>query len=299
MNKVVITGASGFLGSNLIKKLENNKDVMVYTVSSKEIESAASNIKSIHKDVINTDEAEAVLSDAIVVNCAFPRNSTGNGMANGLAYINRLFTACKKHKTKAIINISSQSVYSQKREFSADENTEICLESPYAVGKYATELMLESICEDTEIKYTNLRMASLIGPGFNQRIVNRLIKKAIDLESITVSASNQTFGFLDICDAVEAIISLIGVDPSIWKNTYNVGNGQAVSLTDIIESIIEVFNDKQIEMPPVNYIDEDKTGSTAVSYKLLHDDTKYEPHINLRMSTERIYESIKKCKGDV
>lgn len=294
MNKVVITGASGFLGSNLIKKLENNEDVMVYALSSKGIQSEASNIKALHKDVIDSDEAAEVMNGAIIVNCAFPRNSTGTGMADGLAYINRLFMACKRHKAKAIINISSQSVYSQRRELPADENTEICLESPYAVGKYATELMLESTCVGTDINYTNLRMASLIGPGFDQRIVNRLVKKALALEPITVSVSNQRFGFLDISDAVDAIVSLIKINCDNWKNTYTVGNGQSVLLTDIIENINDVFIEKQLEMPSVGFVDEDKAGSTSVSYELLQNDTGYKPKFNLNMSIESILDRLRR-----
>lgn len=290
MNKVVITGASGFLGSNLIKRLANDEKVLVYALSSKTIDSDALNIKYVSKDIIDQDDAEKIFYDAIVVNCAFPRNSTGTGIADGLAYISRLFVACRKYGAKAIINISSQSVYSQKREFTADETTDICLESPYAVGKYATELMLDGICKN--LIYTNLRLASLIGPGFNQRIVNRLVKNAVEMNPITVIDSEQRFGFLDILDAVEAVNAVIHTEIDKWKPVYNVGNGCAVSLMDIVENINMVFKERLLNMPAINCVKEEKNGSTAVSFQRLHDDTGFEPHISLRASIERILDNM-------
>ena len=292
MIKVVITGASGFLGSNIIQKLANDSDVMVYALSSKCSDSLFSNVKMVHKDIIDCDEAKEILSDAIVVNCAFPRNSTGNGMADGLSYINRVFMACSKYQAKAIINISSQSVYSQTRDFMADEQSEICLESPYAVGKYATELMLKGICEGTQTSYTNLRLASLIGPGFDQRIVNRLVKKAVAMEPISITISDQRFGFLDIEDAVDAVTSLLHSDIRKWKSVYNVGNGKAISLKDIITNIAEVFQERKFPMPAVSYVNEEKSGSTAVSFQSLHDDAGFEPHISLKTSIIRILDHI-------
>ena len=293
MNKIVITGASGFLGTNLLKKLEKNKDVRIYALSSRNIQLVSDNIFSFHKDVIDTKDAEDILSDAVVVNCAFPRNSAGTDMADGLSYISRLFFQCKKYKAKAIINISSQSVYSQKRELPADENTEICLESSYAVGKYATELLLDSIFADTEINYTNLRMASLIGPGFDQRIVNRLVKKALDLEPITVSVSKQTFGFLDICDAVDAISSLLAISHIRWSHIYTVGNNRAVSLQEIIENIKNVFTERGMKLPIIEYLDEEKMGTTAVSYEKLHKETGFVPCVSLKESTQQILDYMK------
>lgn len=293
MIKVVITGAGGFLGSNLIKRLENNKDVIVYGFSSKEGTLNDSSTKFVHKDIIDSNAVKDILVDAIVINCAFPRNSAGIEMADGLSYINRLFLVCRKYKAKAIINISSQSVYSQKRHFMADENTEICLETPYAVGKYATELMLQSICDGSELVYTNLRMASLIGPGFDQRIVNRLVKKAIEMEPITISVSEQRFGFLDVLDAVDAIILLIFTESYKWQHVYNIGNEKAFSLVDIIKCIRDIFDKKSFDMPTVSYVKEEKTGSTAVSYQRLHNDTGYEPKITLNMSIKYIYDKLK------
>lgn len=291
MTKVVITGAAGFLGSNLIKRMERMDDLIIYALSSKAIESVSANVIRVHKDCIDGDDSERIIKNAIVINCAYPRNSTGKEIADGLSYINKLFMTCKRDKAKAVINISSQSVYSQKRNTIATEENELCLESPYAVGKFATELMLDNTLKDTGIAYSNLRMASLIGPGFDQRIVNRLIKKAQANEPINITISDQRFGFLDVNDAVEAIISLVKYDSSKWKHIYNVGNGNSVSLKEIIDSITDILENKNLAIPLITYTKGENTGDTSVSYERLSKDTGYEPKCTLKNSIECILDN--------
>lgn len=297
--KIVITGASGFLGSNLAAAFENDERYFVYALSSKGDElqkhNVCKNIRYFHKDAIFTDEGDQILNDAIAVNCAFPRNSTGTGMADGLKYIGRLFDMAKERSVKAIINISSQSVYSPAREAAAAEETPVCLESAYAVGKYASELMLESVCRGTEIAYTNIRMASLIGPGFDQRIVNRFVKQAIQGKQLHVIKSEQRFGFLDVADAVRAVTALLNVDYSGWKPIYNAGNAQGYTIEELACCIEKVFYENHLTFPAVCTENGFEKGCSAVDYHLLNADTGFEPTVNMCESIQRIMQEMLKA----
>lgn len=291
-SKIVITGASGFLGHNLVKALKGKGKYFIHALSSRGDELQSRNkdkyIFYHHKDIIFSDAGKEILKDAIVVNSAFPRNSTGVGMADGLKYIQKVFLRSMQACARGIINISSQSVYSQKREEIATEVTPVCLESSYAVGKYSTELMLDSICQETDVLYTNLRMASLIGPGFDQRIVNRFVKQALKKMPVQVVRSKQLFGFLDIEDAVNALIFLIETPIETWKTTYTVGNGKGYSIEEIAESVEKVFNKNDIPFMNISTESGDGVGNTGVSYRLLHEDTGFEPTIDLKDSIQKI-----------
>lgn len=296
IKKIVVTGAGGFLGSNLVEALKEKSEYFVYSLSSrgKELQelNPSKNILYCHKNAVFSDEGEQILRNAIVVNCAFPRNSTGTEMADGLRYIQRLFDRSKECGVKAIINVSSQSVYSQTREKPATEETPVCLETPYAVGKYATELMLESMFRGTGIVYTNLRMASLIGPGFDQRIVNRLVKQAFLGEKLSMIKSNQRFGFLDIEDAVRAIFSLFTIDLSQWKPVYTVGNAEGCSIEDIVQCIKRVFDKTGLPISDICVKSGDGTSHTGVAYHLLFEDTGFQPMIGLDNSVQRILNHV-------
>ena len=284
--KIVITGASGFLGSHLVERWRDDERYSVYALSSKPDELreklGGENVMYLYKDALNAE-----MVDAFVINCAYPRNSMGTAIADGLKYIQTVFEAAVKFKATAIINISSQSVYSQQRTEAATEETPVCLESPYAVGKYAVELMLESVCRGEKLAYTNLRMASLIGPGFDQRLVNKLVKKLLNHESITVVRQNKKMGFLDVEDAVTAVTAIIDYSKQFWKTVYNIGNGQGYTAEEIYDVVTSILgyepNTNDVTIKPG--IDD---SSTVVLFEKLNADTGFIPSLDLRDSIKKI-----------
>lgn len=290
--KIVITGASGFLGSNLVKRLKDDERFYVYALSSHPDEMAerasASNIEFFHKDVICTAQAPEMMENAIVISCAFPRNSTGTGMADGLHYIQKVFEVAIDHHAEAIINISSQSVYSPKREEAATEETPVSLESPYAVGKYTVELMLESLCRNTETAFTNIRMASLIGPGFDQRIVNRFVKQALEAGKLTVKHNSQRFGFFDIEDAVTGLVNMLVSDISLWKPVYNLGGKGGFLLTEIAACVQDVLKKTDHINIEIDIINGEEVSNSEIDAVLFCQDFAFEPCVGLKDSTESI-----------
>ncbi len=293
--KIVVTGASGFLGSNLIKQIKDNDNYEIYAISSRPEELrekiGGHYVHYYTRDAIINDQAALLVDNAIIVNCAYPRNSTGSAIADGMKYIQKVFESAARNKGSAIINISSQSVYSQKRTEMATETSPVCLESPYAVGKYAVELLLESICEKSEIKYTNLRMASIIGPGFDQRIVNRFVMKLLNHETVTIVRQNKKMGFIDIDDAVRSIIAILDIPVNCWQKVYNVGTGKGYTIEEIFAAVENVLKEHvEIDNPIVETGTE--TSSTAVSYERIMRDTGFSPKVDLEESIRRIAAQI-------
>ena len=153
-----------------------------------------------------------------------------------------------------------------------------------------TEKMLNAICAD--VPHTNIRLASLIGPQFSQRIINRLIQRALNGETLLINQSEQTFGFLDVRDATDGILSLLEIDKLKWRQVYNLGIMKAYSIADIVDVIKEVFKEKQITIPDIVYKQGIEKGTSAVSYLELSRDTGYKPRIQLKQSVEEITEYI-------
>ena len=296
--KVVITGASGFLGRQVVKRLAGDESFLVYALTSRPDElkdtagNKSDNIVFEHKDAIDGDEADKILSGSIVIACAYPRGSAGEDIADGLNYIRRTFEAAVMHEAMAIINISSQSVYSQKREGAAAEDAPVCPESMYAVGKYAMELLLESICKGSVTTYTNIRMASLIGPGFDQRIVNRFVKQALDTGKLSVSHSSRRFSFLDVEDAVSGIAAILATDPGKWEKVYNLGNRDSYTVSDIASAVKGVLEREGTGDICIEEHEGDEKGSSELDCTLFEKDVVRLKYRTLEESIEEIFKRV-------
>ena len=230
---VMVTGAGGFLGRNLVAELASRGHAVYAVTSKSEGELGASELAAV---VPNRDfEAIAELMDGadVLVNCAFPRNVDGYQLADGMDYLQRVFAIAGASQVGAVVNISSQSVYSQTRTEPAREDTPVCLESKYAVAKYASEQLLEAYCGDKP--HTNIRLASLIGPGFDQRVVNKMVRRALESGVIEVCDNGSRFGYLDVLDAADALVAVCESDPDEWEQVYNLGPEGGVTLTEIAE----------------------------------------------------------------
>lgn len=233
MKQMIITGAGGFLGTEIISQCIENGEYEIYALTSKP-EELTEKYRDCPRFHLYGGE---ILEDAYVVHCAFPRKEDGRELAAGLDYSKKCYRLLKKIAPRGIVHVSSQSVYSRKREKPASESTPVNLESGYAAGKYAAELLTNTFFE--EIPHTNLRMASLIGVGFEQRITNIFVEQALKNHEIHIQEGQQSFGFLDVRDAAAAVVRLLEDDsPKEWKEVYNVGTDENHTLREIAETVI-------------------------------------------------------------
>jgi nucleoside-diphosphate-sugar epimerase len=291
--KIAVTGASGFLGRNLIKMLREDNRYIVHAITSRADSSRSTNtddhVRYHDRDAIFTNNDEEIFYGSTVINCAFPRNSNGTEMAEGLEYTQHLFRIAHRCLAKAIVNISTQSVYPTNKTEAATEQSPVSLDTVYSVGKYATELMLIASCSSSDTNYTNLRMASLIGPGFNQRITNRFVQQALIDKRLNVVLSKKIYGYLDVMDAVTGIMTLINTQSDSWSSLYNLGPKDGYSIRDIAGFVCEVA--EEFSIGPVTCVFEhsNEYSNSLLDSSKFYDELMWHPSIPMRESIRRIF----------
>ena len=285
--KILLTGAGGFLGGTLVDYILKNTQHELIIMTSKPEKFLGRESKCLtvaDLESIKWDEVD------VLINCAFPRNTDGVQMASGMKYVSDILVEAVKGKVGAIINISSQSVYSQMREEPVTEEGEINLQTKYATAKYACELMVNTICET--IPHTNIRLASLIGAGFNQRITNNLIEQAINGKDICVVGGKQRFGFLDVRDAARGLVTLAESDSFKWCEVYNLGSFINYSLEEIAQLVCEVSGEHGIA---ISYEIEktDDWQNSSVDARLFMTAFDWTPMYDFKDTLRYIYEEMR------
>lgn len=295
---VVISGAGGFLGKAIVNQLIKNEKYEIFALTS-QIEKMQLQYEGIGKlhFIEHTKYKEIDFSKVhFLISCAFPTNAEdGVQMAQGLEYVCELLHYASVSGVKHIVDISTQSVYGTQRKYKADEGTEINLDTKYAVGKYYTELMLNTISDKCRI--THYRIASLIGPGFDKRITNILIKNLIQGLPLRVVDGAQIMGYMDVRDAADAITSsLEKLDDSHNEQVYNIASN-SYSLSDIVSTIVTVGREFQLETQPVVYEETGKYRNTSMEASKFREAFQWKHQYELEDTVREIFKAMLKEKN--
>jgi len=195
--KILVTGATGFIGREIIAELEkNNFDVIQLRRRAKTSreKKLAKNKQILIADIansINSTEAEKIERVDAVIHSAGLAHQFGETKREEFERVNIAGTknVCNlavELKAKQFILISSTAVYGIKKSsknknktdqsvFVFDENSECLPQTPYAQSKLEAEKVCRKVCEDNKIPLTILRLAPVIGEA-NVGNVARLIE---------------------------------------------------------------------------------------------------------------------------
>lgn len=238
MKKILITGANGFLGKDLLKKIldDGHHEVVSLTRRKEYMQINYPEVDHYDMDDFNLNQIPFEEMD-VVVHCAFSRGSSGAELSASLKFTSELFE--KIHKD--IVNISSRSVYGQNPQIPWIEATPAQPDQPYGLAKFATEQML-SLMQSRGFSghATSIRLAGLVGAGFEDRVVNKFVNQVIKGEKIKIKGGDQQFSYLHVDDAVDGINTFLNVPSSCWKPLYNLGYLNSYSILEIAEVVNDV-----------------------------------------------------------
>ena len=234
MRRILVTGASGFLGHHVVKELLLDAEIEVIAIGGRPEDKANPLPENARLSYYSLDSLFSNQFDNIdtVINCAFARSNDAALLGKAFDFTEKLIKRLVEFKVKSVINLSSQGVYKRlpKGELSA-EDSPIDPIDLYSMAKYATEKLFSV----SSIPYvTNIRLASLMMP---QRFLSFFVRKAVEGEPFTVTAPNQYAALLDVRDAASALVALTKMSPDRRANVYNLGIGTQYSLLDYARSV--------------------------------------------------------------
>jgi UDP-glucuronate 4-epimerase len=274
MRKILVTGAAGFIGFHLSRRLLERGDEVVgldnlnpyYDVTLKEARLSLLEkhgaFRFIRADIADR-KAMAALFEAerfdIVVNLA-AQAGVRYSLENPHAYVESNITGfmnvlegCRHQSAKHLVFASSSSVYgaNTRMPFSVHDNVDHPL-SLYAATKKANELMAHTYASLYGLPCTGLRFFTVYGPWGRPDMALFLFTRAI-LENRPIDVFNEgrmerDFTYIDdIVEGVARIMERIPAPNAAWNGArpdpsisfapyrlYNIGNNRPVKLMDFI-----------------------------------------------------------------
>ncbi|GFZ22773.1 nucleotide sugar epimerase [Lacrimispora indolis] len=309
MENILVTGAAGFIGFHLSKRLlDEGKKVIgfdnmnpYYDVRLKKsrlnILKEYDNFIFIKGDLADKEAVNRIFEQyrpEIVVNLA-AQAGVRYSIENPDAYIEsniigffNILEACRYHRPKHLIYASSSSVYgaNKKVPFSTEDKTDQPV-SLYAATKKSNELLAYAYSKLYSIPSTGLRFFTVYGPyGRPDMAYYSFTEKIIKGEPIKVFNNGDMYrDFTYIDDIVEGIFRLLTFAPkedenNVQHKVYNIGNNHPEKLMDFIEILEECIGKKAVkEFYPMQPGD---VYQTFADVKELVEDIGFKPSIGLK-----------------
>ncbi|MFA5619167.1 MAG: NAD(P)-dependent oxidoreductase [Weeksellaceae bacterium] len=238
---IVITGANGLLGTELIHQLLPTDHKIYALTSNKEAlqskwneEIQVHSLSEWEKGIFTFEEID------VVIHCAFARaHKGGEEIANALLFTKKLFDDLKVKRVPNLINISTQEVYGKKaspwRESNVVEPNTI-----YGTAKYFTELLANDYSHGNDLNSTNIRLAGLLSKDTDARMVNKFVDQTLNGNPIKILDGKLVFSQLDVRDAAAGILALLTIPGKNWSPVYNLGYTKSYSIQEIAQVVQEV-----------------------------------------------------------
>lgn len=227
--KIIISGASGFLGSHILQMLQNLEyDLVAVSRQKKEGFYHSSNYMDLPDGDILIHLAETNL-----------RNITNNKKDDAYQTNKNLLDHINSKKYEKVIYASSAAVYGDKITKPRKENELISPYDEYSRIKIFSENFLNN---NRNIIF---RIANVFGPRMSKYNVVSDIIKQINNDSIILNSTESTRDFIYISDVVNAFLLGIKSDAS---GIFNLGSGKSISVGSLAKEILAVYGKKNTKI---------------------------------------------------
>ncbi len=254
--KVLITGATGFIGSNLARYfLEKGSEISVFTRRTSDkwrIMTISENISDYSvnlKDAANLEKIIKKIKPQIVIHSAvyggysFQDDTAKTIEANFTGTVN-LINALKGAEIELFINTGSSSEYGIKPK----PMKEMDLLEPfsvYGVTKAAADLYCHAIAKEENMPVVTLRLFSPYGYYEEKnRLVSSVILSCLKSRNPKLSSPDSVRDFIFIEDVISAYKKVIDNKDRFKCEVFNIGSGKQHTVEDVVKNIVKLTGSK-------------------------------------------------------
>lgn len=248
--KVLITGASGFLGSWICRVLDSEHDVVGLVRETSQL-TRISDLKN--AEIIRlessfwADFVSESRPDVLILNhWSGVNNQSRNNPLQimNIKNIQKIAEAAVIGGVKTIIGVGSQA------ELGPIESTisELQVDSPttaYGQAKVDTRLAIEDLVKGTELRFIWMRIFSTYGPlDEGTWLIPNIVDSLVNNREIGLTKGEQQWSYLHAYDLASAFRTVIE-KPSL-RGIVNVGNPQTISVHKVASIIGEILGKKEL-----------------------------------------------------
>ena len=257
---VLVTGGAGFIGSNLVGRLLEDKRISIVSVLDNLATGLQQNINElsgnkkfrfVEGDIRDFETCLQACEGVDVISHQAALGSVPRSISDPLTTNNvnitgtlNIFTAAKEKNVKRVVYAASSSTYGDHPGLPKVEDQIGKPLSPYAVTKYVNELYAQVYANLYKLELIGLRYFNIFGPRQNPKgpyaaVIPLFLKALLENKPPVINgdgAHSRDFTFVD--NAVQANIAAMFTDNAKAVNqVYNIACGQQTSLLELFNAL--------------------------------------------------------------
>lgn len=315
MARILVTGGSGFIGSNVVKTLAARGDHVVAfditrTRGLEAVLAATDNVTFIQGEITEWPQVMSIMQahkPNAVVHCAALVGVT-NSLASpiGTFRVNvdgslNVFEAMRLSGVKRVVNLSSEETYGAFETDLIDETHPNRPVAPYGISKYAVERLACDYVASYGLEIIHVRTCWVYGPGLPRpRVPKILVDAAVAGRPLHIpSGGDFRVDHVYIDDCVTGILKALD-KPTHRHDIYHIATGQAPSLREIVGFIKEIVPDADLAIGPGPYRFVDGTETVrkgALDISRARTELGYEPRFPIRKGLEAYIAAARAGQG--
>src|SRR4051812_8952640 len=245
--RTLVTGASGHLGSYLVRRLlDEGFEVVALARDESDLwrlSDVLERVELIRADLSNIKRAAPAILEAkpeAVFHLAW-QGITG-GFKNDPAQLTsnvkgslELFEMARASACKLWVGMGSQAEYG-KHDSLLTEETPVNPETAYGVGKLCVGLLTKKLCELANMRYVWLRLLATYGPKDDEKhLIPSVICSLLRGLHLSLTSGEQSWDYLYVEDAAEAIFRVAVTEEA--RGIFNLSSGKIQTVREITERI--------------------------------------------------------------
>ena len=259
MNKILITGAAGFIGSHvsekIFKEFKKSKlilfDKVTYSANKKYLKNLIKEkrVNFIKNDILNFFFLKKILNNVDLVIHIAAESHVDNSFGDSFLFTktntlgtHSLLEACRFNNVKKIIHISTDEVYGESSKVFLNEKSNLRPTNPYSASKAAADMFVEAYRKSYDMDITIVRSNNIYGiRQYPEKLISKTIFNFLKKKKMTIHGNGLTSRyFLSVDDFSKGLIKIIKKGKK--NSIYNIGGKTCYKTTYIIRKIASILN---------------------------------------------------------
>lgn len=254
--RVLVTGATGFMGTQMIKFLSTQNNIRI-TGLARKITDCFSNVQKldwVEGDILNLDKIVEIISD-VQPDAVLHLAGLNHGSIQNLHKINVTGTqnildaTLRTNPDCRVLVISSSAVYGYAGNTPIAETQVLKPLSEYGVSKAAQDALCQTYYMTKGSHVTVARPFNLVGPYQPSSFVcGRIVQQVIEIEygkrtCLDLFEIQSSRDFIDVRDVVKAnwaLVSHKNFEDDCSGNAFNIGSGKTYTISSVIDLLQEI-----------------------------------------------------------